>query len=410
MYPPLRVDVTVLFGKEMVRRGHTIEWLFQSREDNPSFYKTKWSGCNAWIGPNTTGKSRLCKLQKLLVGLLHDSKIFFLARKYNYDYIQVKDKFLAPLIAIATSKIYATKFIYWLSFPFPESNLNSVKSGLTQYPIYHCIKGLTSSIVLYKIILPFADHIFVQSEQMKKEIGLKGIPLKKITPVPMGVVLEDMPFQTVKSKTEIKNQERIIIYLGSLDKDRRIDFLLKVLKKVIDQVPACWLYLVGGAYDLNDIANLKFQSKTLGIQSSVIFTGHLSMKEALNYVNKAEVCLSYIYPAPQFNAASPTKLIEYMAMGKPVVANYQPEQKRVISESKGGVCVPFDTDAFASAILDFLEDPIKATEMGKRGRIWVEKNRSYKIIADNLELKYYELYGASQVHSEKNGLASFETI
>ncbi len=39
-------------------------------------------------------------------------------------------------------------------------------------------------------------------------------------------------------------------------------------------------------------------------------------------------------------AASPTKLVEYMAMGKAVVANDHPEQKRVIEESGAGYCVP----------------------------------------------------------------------
>ena len=40
-----------------------------------------------------------------------------------------------------------------------------------------------------KIIMPMAEHVFVQSEKMKKDIALMGIPERKMTAVPMGICL-----------------------------------------------------------------------------------------------------------------------------------------------------------------------------------------------------------------------------
>ena len=103
------------------------------------------------------------------------------------------------------------------------------------------------------------------------------------------------------------------------------------------------------------------------------------------YVRDANVCVSPIYPSPMFNAASPTKLIEYMAMGKPVVANEHPEQSMVIEQSGAGYCVAWDEDAFAEAIVRLLNAPELATEMGERGRRYVAEHRAYDKLTDLVE-------------------------
>lgn len=80
-----------------------------------------------------------------------------------------------------------------------------------------------------------------------------------------------------------------------------------------------------------------------------------------------------------------------MALGKPVVANDQPDQKKVLTESRGGLCVPYDEQRFAEAILTILNNPLIAKEMGMRGLEYVKKNRDYIAIADLVERQYYRL-------------------
>ena len=95
----------------------------------------------------------------------------------------------------------------------------------------------------------------------------------------------------------------------------------------------------------------------LGLQSSVVFVGQLPQAQALKFVREADVCSSPFFPTPILRSASPTKLVEYMAMGKAVVANDHPEQKRVIEESGAGYCVPYEEQPFADAIVRLLKDP-----------------------------------------------------
>jgi glycosyltransferase involved in cell wall biosynthesis len=58
---------------------------------------------------------------------------------------------------------------------------------------------------------------------------------------------------------------------------------------------------------------------------------------------------------------------------------------------EGGILVPFKEEEFAMAIIDLLKDPEKMKEMGRKGREWVVKNRSYEILARRLEEEYFEV-------------------
>ena len=394
-FPPFRVDVDVLFGKEMVARGHCIDWLMQSEAPCDGSYETTWHGCRVWVGPTDTGTTRLKRLKKNLYNIRNDFKMISLVRKNKYDFIQVKNKFISALLGIVISNIYKTKFIYWLSFPFPELWLYQARMGIARYPWLYFIRGLIFKFLLYHVIMPKADHIFVQSEKMKKDVASMRIPETKLTPVPMGVSLEMIPRLPIETDSLASTGNKIVLYLGTLMKERRIDFLIRVFEKVVREVPNAKLYLVGGGEDPVDEQMLRDEAARLGIEDAIVFTGFIPRQKAWHYVSKSDVCVSPFYPIPILNSTSPTKLIEYMAMGKPVVANDPPEQRLVISESGGGFCVPYKEARFASAIVELLNDPEKATEMGLKGRCYVEKHRTYRTIADMVERKYLSICSAS---------------
>jgi len=175
------------------------------------------------------------------------------------------------------------------------------------------------------------------------------------------------------------------LYLGSLSMGRRLDFLMRVMARVVREMPRATLYLVGKAEEAADEQYLRRDAARLGIESSVVFVGQLPQPQALRYVQESDVCVSPLYPTPVFDVASPTKLIEYMALGKAVVANAQPEQQKLLEESGGGYCVPYEEDAFAAAILTLLRAPDTARLMGERGKRYALQHRNYRTIADGVE-------------------------
>lgn len=389
-FPPFRVDVAVLFGKEMAGRGHEIDWVLQSQADCNKGRQTRWQGGDVWVGPTDNGTSFLHRLHKHLLGFLHNLACTRLLFRKPYDIIQVKDRFFTAVLYLAAARICNRKYFYWLSYPFAEASLYEIRIKAARYPIVYLIRGMLYRFLLYKIIMVYADHVFVQSEQMKKDIQACGIAGEKMTAVPMGFEADRFQAEPVERDAAEVDGEPRIIYLGTLMKLRRIDFLIRAFSRVLKDIPNAKLYLIGAGETDEDIRILKREARRLGIIDAVIFTGFLERQKAMEIVRNADVCLSPFYPTPILNSTSPTKLIEYMALGKSVVANDHPEQERVITESGGGLCVPYEEVEFANAIVYLLKHPEINAIMGQKGRRWVFQNRTYAIIADSVERTYYE--------------------
>jgi glycosyltransferase involved in cell wall biosynthesis len=386
-YPPFRVDVSVLFGEELAARGFEIDWILQSDGECPREFQCRWGGGSVWVGRTDKGTSRFHRLHKHVLAFRHDLKVVKLAREFSYDFIQVKDKVLAAMPAIWAARRHGAAFVYWLSFPHPEASTYMARIGAARYPWLYRLRGWLLFRLLYRFILPRADHIFVQSEQMKSDLVGYGLPASRMTAVPMGVRIEEFR-DIVDGTTKEVGHVATIGYLGTLASERRIDFLVRCLARVLSVRPEARLLLVGAGNDPGDEEQIRGEARRLGILDRIEITGFLPRKKALLRISEATVCVSPFYPTPILNSTSPTKLIEYMALERPVVANDHPEQRLVLKQSQAGLCVPYDESAFAAAILRLLNHPEEAEAMGKRGRKYAENHRDYGRIADAVAIEY----------------------
>jgi glycosyltransferase involved in cell wall biosynthesis len=269
-----------------------------------------------------------------------------------------------------------------------------VQEGISKYPVFDRIRGHVIRFLLYRVLLPFSHHAFVQTEEMRKNISKNGISKEKMTAVPMAVSIKDISLFCCEREPN-SGKEKIVVYLGALTRGRKMDFLLRAFEGIYRKEKNARLYLVGGSKDLSDEKFLGREAKKLGIEKAVTITGFLPQNEAWQYVKQADVCVSPIYPSPVLNCGSPTKLLEYMAMGKAVVASDHPEQRLIISESKGGICVPYEEAAFTKATVHLLENPQIARRMGERGRTYIEKKRNYEQTANVVETKLLGLIDRS---------------
>lgn len=391
-YPPTRVDLSVLFGIELASRGHQIDLVLQSEAPCRRAYATEWQGGRVWVGATDVGDTLPRRILKHALGLVNDLRVFSLLRRRRYDAVEVKDKFLSGILALVASRLYGTRFIYWLSYPFPEHYLMRAAEGTCRYPTLYKVRGLVFKWLLYRWLLPAADHVFVQSEQMRLDLAAQGVASETMTAVPMGVGLErGSQVDPTEDRRFLPRGLPCVLYLGTLVRIRRLDFLIRVFARVKASFPAALLYIVGKGDHPEDEPFLAQEVARLNLQSSVVFVGQLPRGEALTYVREADVCTSPFFPSPVLRSASPTKLIEYMAMGKAVVANDHPEQRWVIEESRAGICVPWEEEPFAAAIAALLDDPQRARRMGECGRRWVLEHRAYNVIADTVERRMLDI-------------------
>ena len=390
-YPTHDSQLGEVYANILPDKGHKIKWVMQSNKKSDKNKMVYWNNTCVYLIPPFINKTSFFRI---LINLIF-TKIkkmrttIRLIKSEKFDVFQVYNGIWDGLLGIYIKKRYGLAFFYHMPSVFPEEKLQAYKMRTGSYhPLIYYIRGKLEQLILYNCILHKTDLILAISEWMKKELIRKGIDEEKIVVFPMGVNISSPPSgEAIKEKLKL-GKSPTLIYIGTILNIRQLDFLLRSLVMVKKKIPDVKLLMVGDGNDRNRLEKL---SQSLNLKQNVIFTGWVSRFQIPDYIASADIGVSFVPPFPIFQISSPTKLVEYMAVGKAVVGNDIPDQKEVIGDSGGGICVPYDEKEFANAIMELLDNPDKAKEMGKLGYQYVQKNRSYEVLANKLEPRYFDV-------------------
>lgn len=158
------------------------------------------------------------------------------------------------------------------------------------------------------------------------------------------------------------------VYVGRLSKGRGIDEMLGVATLLRGQVD---VELIGAA-DRSVVAEL--QAAVAG--GLVTWHGPLPNPAALKLVAGAACGLALLHDEANYRHSRPTKLIEYLAHGVPVVTTPLPVAADLVAESGGGEIVPFgDVAAAAAAVMRLSErDRHDAAAVAGHAYVWANHN------------------------------------
>jgi glycosyltransferase involved in cell wall biosynthesis len=389
--PPVRADVLTLFGTEMPRYGLATELVGQGGSEG---------GAPGWPagGMHVVGslKSRFASVASPLwdlFGLLHA------LRGRRPDCIQVRDKIASGVLGRLVAALRGVPFVYWMSFPIVEG-FEVRRDEFRRRPGWrnrlkwaaHALRARASRLAIYRLVLPGARHIFVQSEAMAAWLAAQGFERARMTAVPMGVDAALFDRAAIVPVEDARlDGRRVVLYLGRIAQSRRSDFLLDVAGELKQAMPEALLVIAGDAPSADEMTWMRREIGQRGLQEHVLLTGWLPQRTALGYAVRAEVGLSPIPRGTLFDVSSPTKLVEYLALGIPSVANDIPDQQLVIEESGAGLCVPMEAASFAAATLKLLNNNALAEEFALRGPTYVKSHRTYDILGRNVANTYKKI-------------------
>lgn len=388
--PTFRADVNVLFGKYLPRHGiHSDIVAGKTPGTEGDVY---WGGGEAYLCDVTGGQAK-----KHIKTLWHGIRHLLRADRSRYQAIQVRDMPVLAAIGLLVARAKRMSFYYWMSYPIPEGQIASARerglsAGWIKF-LFPWVRGRAGRLLLYRLVLPWADHVFVQSDRMKQEMIAKGVEAGKMTPVPMGVDLDAVRSEDIPPSEDPRLAgRRVIVYLGSLHRPRCIEVLFEMHTRVRQSIPNALLVLVGDTEDDQHLECLKRQAAAAGVADHVLWTGWLPMREAWRYLRAAEVALSPIPRGLLLDVSSPTKLPEYLAMGVPVVCNDNPDQQVVMQATGAGRCVPYTPEDFAQAVVELLRMNLGARKvMVQMAQSYLEQQRDYAALSKALAKVYCDL-------------------
>lgn len=241
-----------------------------------------------------------------------------------------------------------------------------------------------------------ADKITVVSEKMKNRFLEVGIGEEKIVKIPNGASVEEIkPIEQklARKKSGLDGKSPVVLVMGHTFTEGLFIFL-QVFAKVVRLDPGVKLLFLGKmALSKEGERRLKRASGEIG-RENIIFVGEKPFAEVPFYLGAADVLALPMDDNPIEEARYPMRLGDYLASGKPIVANAVGEVKNVLLEFNCGlVSSPQDSREFARNIIKVLKDKKLAKMLGRRARKAAEDVFAWPHIAADLEKVYLKVLG-----------------
>ncbi|MFJ2766288.1 glycosyltransferase family 4 protein [Streptomyces sp. NPDC087300] len=194
-------------------------------------------------------------------------------------------------------------------------------------------------------------------------------------------------FQPVPAETELKRgKPHLLCYLGVMGPQDGVDYALRALAKLRDDVGRTdWHAVFVGSGDAFDA--MVELSRRLGLSEQVQFTGRIPDADLVRYLSTADVCLSPDPRNPLNDVSTMNKVLEYMAMGRPIVS-FDLREARVSAGDAADYAPANDEAEFARLIALLLDDPEKRARMGKIGQERVTGQLSWRNSQQSLLAAY----------------------
>ncbi|HET6710831.1 MULTISPECIES: glycosyltransferase family 4 protein [unclassified Amycolatopsis] len=194
-------------------------------------------------------------------------------------------------------------------------------------------------------------------------------------------------FHEVPAEPELKKGKPFMLaYLGVMGPQDGVDYALRALAKLRDEVGRTdWHAVFVGSGDAFD--DMVALSAKLGLANQVEFTGRISDEDLVRYLSTADVCLSPDPLNPLNDVSTMNKVMEYMAMSKPIVS-FELREARVSAGDAAVYAPANDETEFAALVSRLLDDPEERIRMGKLGQARVAGPLSWENSAKNLLAAY----------------------
>lgn len=298
------------------------------------------------------------------IGTPFSAHVMKIVREKKLDIIHTHTEFSMLFQAAVVSKRYKIPMVHTLHTMYDEY-IHYIP--FLEYFSANAIK------MLFKIICKNSEALIAPS-QKAKDFLLRYGAYKPVKVIPNGINLEKFYEAKNEDHEEIKrfryrfnidDDDKVLIFVGRLGKEKGIDTLLYILNKLVKVDKKIKLLLVG---DGPEKENLKDLSKELDIMKNTIFAGYLHWPDEVRTAYNASDLALIASSTESFGLV----VLEAMACGLPVVAIKDPSFLNLIYDNENGFLCE-NAEEMAERTKKLILKPEKYGEMKQKARKTAEK-------------------------------------
>ena len=301
--------------------------------------------------------------------LIYDVVMFFhasllLIRK-KYCVIHAVEE--SALMAWILSKLFRIPYIFDMDSHMSEQLKTSkfIKTTFLLNLAKHIENAAFKSASAIITVCPHLTAVAKTVTEPRKVFQIEDIPMEFPSPP------NDMTVTSLRNELGITSNDMVILYTGNLEAYQGIDLILESAMQVATENSNSKFVIVGGEDE--QIGKYIAKRDQLGLEEKVLFTGTKPLEHMPVFHDLADILLS-----PRIQGENtPLKLYTYLKTGKPIVATDLPTHTQLLNKNIA-VLAKAEKVEYASAILLLLSNKELRTEIGRKGREFVEDQFNYQ--------------------------------
>ncbi len=351
-----------LFSREYSKLGHEV-YIFGP--DYPMLHPPKEEGVFRFVSvPWPT-------MPDFSLPIPFSAQLGSTIRKTGLDIIHSHSPFLLGRLGARAARRYRLPLVFTFHtlydqyvhyFPFAEKTSKHVVQSIARNFSNRCNMVVAPS----QLVVNYLRRIGVESP---------------VVNIPTGVELEEFKGSSntwFNDNYGVKPDEKVLLFVGRLGKEKNVTFLLKAFQTVHEQFPETHLAMVGKGPQEE---SLRKMAKQMGLQDRVIFTGMLPRQTIVHCYASAD-----LFVFPSVTETQGLVIGEAKATGLPVVAIRAYGPAEMVYHNDDGILTDPSLPAFTEAIITLLRDRKLYESMSKRALENVTQVSSRRCAEDMLQV------------------------
>jgi len=360
-------------GRELVKRGYDVEVVIQESGEKCQFENLPYE---LFCLPGDT--------YSIAGQLIFARNLFRLLRGKEYDIVHGKNPFSSVLPALLLKKVGGrAKTIYdvrglWVDFGVHAKRIpKAIASWL----------GWLDGFCMNRV-----DRVIAISHELRDVLVRRGVAEGNIEVI-VGDGVDLLKARSVKVK-DVRDvfgfDGKVVGYVGSIGRARCSERIIEAFEVVKEEADFdVSLVMMGPFPDEFEAEYFQNLVEKKRLEGAVFFTGYVSHDEAIGYMKSFDVAVAYHEGDFEFyNVAVPTKVLEYMATGRSIVATDHRMYRNLLTHGVDGYLTEQNPKAFAEGVLYLLENDELSERLSKNAQRTAEKY-SFEKVTDEVE-KVYE--------------------
>ena len=366
-FPPISgggvVVITDIVNK-LAELGNDITVITPNLDWNGEQYNPKINSKIQVIRTETPSKSRI-KVAARRCQANMKKRAIELGKQQKFDFIFT---IFHPFHLVPKAAVEAAKELQITSIVKVDDAIYEKTTGIKS------IQRRVEKMINSKTLRTASKVLVSNNDTAKVIINEYGVIPEKISIVPNGVELS--LFNSSKQKNPKK-----VVFAGAMYYHRGLDVLLEAIPKIIRKIPDAKFILLGNGNELEKLKEIVLEKN---LENSVEFKGWIERETIPENISDASIGIGPLRLTDVTSRALPIKVLEYMAVSLPIIAQKGTLPDDVLVNEKNGYFVDGAED-LAEKISSLLNEPDKINQMGNQSRLMVQNFSWDHIIKNVLE-------------------------